>query len=222
MHNHKNCSGEGRRRARGSHREAPGAPWWEAARKMAAMGRVPGGWGAGGWGFGGDDFGGGGFGGGRKGRRGRMFAGGELRLLLLRLIADEPRHGYELIKAIEEITGGTYAPSPGTLYPTLSLLADEGAIAENADGDGTRKAFAATDAGKAELTERAEEADALLRRLSELGEEGERRHSPELLRAMMNLGGVLKHRVFAGKPGKETMQAIVDIIDEAAKRIERL
>lgn len=220
MHNHKNCSGEGGGHTRGSHRGA-GAPWWEAARKMAAMGRVPGGWGVGGWGFGGDDFGGGGFGGGRKGRRGRMFAGGELRLLLLRLIADEPRHGYELIKAIEEITGGNYAPSPGTLYPTLSLLADEGVIAESADGDGTRKAFAVTDTGKAELAERADEADALLRRLSELAQEDERRHSPELLRAMMNLGGVLKHRVFAGKPDKATMQAIVDIIDEAAKRIER-
>ena len=63
---------------------------------------------------------------GGPGGRGRMFAGGELRLLLLRLIADESRHGYELIKAIEELTGGEYAPSPGVVYPTLSLLVDEG------------------------------------------------------------------------------------------------
>ncbi len=229
MHNHTDrfgdCSGrhEGRGRHRGM-RGGPGGPLWGKMEKLAAIGR--GGFG-GGWGsaFGWDEsggFGGGGFGGGgRRGRRGRFFAGGELRLVLLSLIADEPRHGYELMKALEELTGGTYSPSPGTLYPTLSLLSDEGMIAESADGDGTRKAFAATDAGRAELAERAEEVEALMRRLAELGEKDERQHSPELIRALMNLGGVLKHRVFAGKPDKETMQKIVDIIDEAAKRIER-
>ena len=65
-------------------------------------------------------------GGGR--RRRRMFGSGELRLVMLKLLADEPRHGYELIKAVEDLTGGSYAPSPGTVYPTLSLLEDEGAI----------------------------------------------------------------------------------------------
>ena len=59
-----------------------------------------------------------------------MFEGGELRLVLLKLIADEPRHGYELIKAIEEMTGGEYAPSPGIVYPTLTMLEDMGLIAE--------------------------------------------------------------------------------------------
>ncbi|MCB5426328.1 helix-turn-helix transcriptional regulator [Altererythrobacter sp. CC-YST694] len=187
------------------------------------MGRGGFGSGFGGWGSGfGWDESGGGFGGGRKARRGRLFAGGELRLVLLKLIADEPRHGYELMKALEELTGGNYSPSPGTLYPTLSLLSDEGMIAESADGDGNRKAFAATDAGRAELVERADELEALMNRLAELGDTSERQHSPELMRALMNFGGVLKHRVFAGKPDKETMQAIVDIIDEAAKRIERI
>jgi len=58
----------------------------------------------------------GGWGGGRRGRdRKRMFSGGELRLVLLKLIADQPRHGYELIKAIEDMTGGEYAPSPGVV-----------------------------------------------------------------------------------------------------------
>ena len=58
------------------------------------------------------------------GGRRRMFDGGELRLVLLKLIQDEPRHGYDLIKEIEELTGGAYAPSPGVVYPTLSMLAD--------------------------------------------------------------------------------------------------
>src|SRR5579864_6609176 len=109
--------------------------------------------------------------GGRRGRRARrMFEGGELRLVLLKLIADEPRHGYELIKAIEELTGGEYAPSPGVVYPTLSLLVDEGKIAE-APGDGPRKAFTVTDEGKAELGERGEEADRLVARLQSLAED---------------------------------------------------
>src|SRR5262245_66408187 len=80
------------------------------------------------------------------GRRRRVFDSGELRLVLLKLIADQPRHGYELIRAIEELTGGSYVPSPGMVYPTLTLLQDMGQIEEAASG-GTRKAFAVTPDG---------------------------------------------------------------------------
>ena len=97
--------------------------------------------------------------GGPRGPRGRnrVFGSGELRLALLHLLEQAPRHGYDLIKAIEEQTGGAYAPSPGVVYPTLSLLTDEGLIEEQA-GDGARKVFALTKAGHMELTERAEAA----------------------------------------------------------------
>ena len=78
----------------------------------------------------GDEGGRGGRGRGRRARR--MFESGELRLVLLKLIADEPRHGYDLIRAIEELTGGEYAPSPGVVYPTLTLLQDMGLIEEAA------------------------------------------------------------------------------------------
>jgi len=160
-------------------------------------------------------------GGGRGHRRGRMFGHGELRLALLKLLADEPRHGYELIKAIEELTGGAYAPSPGAVYPTLQLLADEGMIEERGD-DGPRKAFAATDAGRAELAGKAEEIEALFERLSAHGEREHGGRSPHLRRAMGNLATVLKHRARAGKLDEETIDSIVDMIDEMAKRIERL
>ena len=70
-----------------------------------------------------------------------MFDAGELRLVLLKLIADQPRHGYDLIRAIEEMTHGAYAPSPGIVYPTLTMLQDMGLI-EEAKGEGSRKAFA--------------------------------------------------------------------------------
>jgi len=80
---------------------------------------------------------------GRGGGRRRMFDGGELRLVLLKLIAEKPRHGYDLIRAIEERTGGAYAPSPGIVYPTLTMLSDMGLIEEQT-AEGARKLFAIT------------------------------------------------------------------------------
>ncbi|WP_338445316.1 PadR family transcriptional regulator [Pelagerythrobacter marensis] len=164
---------------------------------------------------------GGPFGGGRGPRRGRMFGHGELRLALLKLLADEPRHGYELIKAIEELTSGAYAPSPGAVYPTLQLLADEGLIAEQDDAS-PRKAFRATDAGRAELSDKAEEVEALFERLAAHGEREQGGRSPHLWRAMGNLANVLRHRARSGKLDQATIDSIVDMIDEMAKRIERL
>src|SRR3546814_9316383 len=70
-----------------------------------------------------------------------MFDCGELRLVLLKLIADEPRHGYDLIRQVEELTSGAYAPSPGVIYPTLTLLDDMGQIAVQ-QSEGARKLFA--------------------------------------------------------------------------------
>ena len=158
-------------------------------------------------------------GGGR--RRRRMFGPGELRLVLLKLVADEPRHGYELIKAIEELTEGAYAPSPGTIYPTLSLLEDEGAIAQ-ATGDETRKAYEATEAGRGELAERAEEVDALFERLSGHGEHRRAYATPEMFRAAGNLASVLKNKARSGDLDDETVSQIVDLVDDLAKKIERL
>jgi DNA-binding PadR family transcriptional regulator len=150
-----------------------------------------------------------------------MFGQGELRLALLALIHEEPRHGYELIKAIEELTGGEYAPSPGAVYPTLQMLQDEGLIAE-AEAEGSRKPFETTVEGIAELDERKDEVDALMARLAQHAERQESARSPDLFRAMGNLAMVLKHRARAGKLDKETIDQIVDLVDELAKKVERL
>ncbi|MEL6539988.1 MAG: PadR family transcriptional regulator [Pseudomonadota bacterium] len=163
-------------------------------------------------------------------RRGRMFGSGELRLALLALINEEPRHGYELIRAIEDMTGGGYAPSPGAVYPTLQMLEEEGLIKQTkpkSDDDeesGSKKPFKATKAGRKELAERDDEVEALMDRLGEHGERAEKvkQKSPDLFRAMGNLASVLKNRANAGKMDKGTIDEIVDIIDEVAKRIERL
>ena len=204
------------------------------AMKMMARG-FGGGWGPRGSGFGGfgggwgggedwDDEGPGFRGRGRHGGRGRMFASGELRLLLLLLLDEQDRHGYELIKAIEELAAGAYAPSPGVVYPTLQLLVDEGMITE-VPGEGARKAFTMTEAGRAELAPRLEEAKAVVQRLGDFGKarsEAEGRSgSPPLRRAVANLMLALRHQVGRGMDEAAAHQ-IADILDDAARKIERL
>lgn len=159
-------------------------------------------------------------GGGRGGRR-RVFDSGELRLVLLKLIADEPRHGYELIRAIEDLTGGGYVPSPGMIYPTLTMLQEMSHITE-AKADGPRKAFMVTDDGKAHLAERKAEVDALFARLAALADQRERTDAAPIRRAMANLRAVLIHRLGREGVQKQTLHDAVAIIDEAAQRIERL
>lgn len=163
-----------------------------------------------------------GFGGGRgEGRARRMFDGGELRLVLLKLIADEPRHGYDLIREIESLTGGAYAPSPGVVYPTLTML-DEMGLIEAAASEGAKKAFAATAAGRAELEENAEQVARLIARLAAIGEERQKVDAGSIRRAMGNLREVLVNRLNAGEIDEEALHAIVALIDEAAQKIERL
>jgi len=167
------------------------------------------------------DFGdeGSGWGHGRRGRR-RMFESGELRLVLLKLIADEPRHGYDLIKAIEELTGGRYAPSPGVVYPTLTMLQDMGLI-EEAPVEGARKPFQITADGRQHLEERAEEADELMQRLKELAPDPRQEAGPAIGRAVGNLMAALRHRVGRDGLDEDLLHEIAAILDEAAQRIER-
>src|SRR5438270_6072764 len=159
--------------------------------------------------------------GGRSRRARRMFESGELRLVLLKLISEQPRHGYDLIRAIEELTGGEYAPSPGVIYPTLTLLQDMDFI-EEARGDGARKPFQITAAGSAHLQEKAEEADELIERLRRVSPS----HSPEggspVWRAMRNLGMAIRNRLHHGDVSDETVHELAALIDEFAQRIERL
>jgi DNA-binding PadR family transcriptional regulator len=151
-----------------------------------------------------------------------MFGRAQLRLVLLRLIADEPRHGYDLIKAMEERSGGHYSPSPGVIYPALALLADEGLIAEQQSDDQRRK-FAITPAGEAALAEDAEEAARAIERLDALGAHAERHRAPSIERAAMNLFTAVGQRMREGDDESGDLpHRIAEILDEAAQKIERL
>jgi DNA-binding PadR family transcriptional regulator len=163
----------------------------------------------------------GGWGGGHRRRdRKRMFEGGELKLVLLKLIADEPRHGYQLIKAIEDLTGGDYAPSPGVVYPTLTMLEDMGFIQEQKSKE-AKKVFEATDEGRAHLEENAEEVEELIGMLEETGSHRRRSHRPEIGRAIGNLMTALRNRIAQEGWNDEILEEITDVLDEAAQRIER-
>jgi DNA-binding PadR family transcriptional regulator len=159
---------------------------------------------------------------GRGGRRRRVFDSGELRLVLLKLIADEPRHGYELIRAIEELTGGVYVPSPGVVYPTLTMLQEMGQSEEAAATGSARKAFAVTAEGRDHLAARKTEVDALFARLAELATARERTDGGPIRRAMQNLRTVLMYRFDRDDVKPETLHEAAAILDEAAQRIEKL
>ena len=169
------------------------------------------------------EFGDGPEGSGRRGRRGRrrMFESGELRLVLLKLISEEPRHGYDLIRAIEDMTGGEYAPSPGVVYPTLTLLQDMGLI-EEAKDKSARKPFQITEEGDKHLEERADEAEELIERLKGLAPDPRSETGPAIGRAVKNLMAALSHRIGRDGLDDELLHEIAAILDEAAQRIERV
>lgn len=153
-----------------------------------------------------------------RGRGGRGFGHGGLRLVLLKLLSDKPSHGYELIRAIEDHFNGQYAPSPGIVYPALSWLEDGGFITITPDAEG-RKVAAITEAGTAFLAERAEEVERLFAEAPAAGAPD----GPDfasVFRAMDNLKAALRNR--ASRPlTQDELHTIVDGIDDLARRIER-
>lgn len=130
----------------------------------------------------------------------KMFDAGAMRFVVLQLIADKPRHGYELIKEIETLAGGGYAPSPGAIYPLLSMLLDLGHI--DSAPDGNKKLHAITAEGRAFLDENRQLADAVLARLQQAPE------GRDDLRATMH---ALKEAVSEAQHGSA---------DEAARRAQ--
>ena len=156
---------------------------------------------------------------GRGGRRGRLFDHGDLRLVALKHIADKPMHGYELIKAVEEASGGAYSPSPGVVYPTLSLLEDMGLVAVS-DAGGGRKLYTATDAGLMHLADNAAAVSAIFSRVSEAAQRSGSSHHG-VVRAMQNVRTALKLKFASGQLTDEQAAVVAKALDDAAQAIEK-
>ena len=194
---------------------------WAAGRGWRGRHGRGHGWG-GRHGMGGDDL-----------RAGRMLAQGDLRLIALALIAEQPRHGYEIIKVLEEKTEGWYSPSPGIVYPTLTYLEEAGYV--TAQADGAKKLYTITDEGRANLKENRAFVDTVLERLAAVGErfgrmrrraEGDERdddrHGPRVSRlvraALENLRDVAADRL---KDDAEMEAKLVDILARAAADLRK-
>lgn len=146
----------------------------------------------------------------------RLFGQGDLRLLLLALIADKPSHGYDLIRSIEARFNGAYAPSAGTVYPTLTLLEEQDLIAAMSDG-GSKKTYQVTPKGLAHLEDHADAVKALMTRVDIMAEGGGGGPpSPVIMHAIHTLRAAIMARAGAGA---DEQARIRDIIEKAAREI---
>jgi DNA-binding PadR family transcriptional regulator len=150
----------------------------------------------------------------------RFFAHGDLRLVILSLIAEKPRHGYEIIKEIEERVAGAYSPSPGVIYPTLTLLEELGYVSVTL-GEGGRRAHAITDAGRSFLAANGPAVEALFARMAEASQTRGGEAAPEIRSAMENLQRALRMRLSRGPLDRDQVTAITTVLDAAAISIEQ-
>ena len=151
------------------------------------------------------------------GPRTRMFAQGDLRLLLLALIADKPSHGYDLIRTIEARFGGNYSPSPGTIYPTLTLLEEQGLITVAAE-EGGKKSYSVTTQGKAFLEEHGATVEALMSRIDVMARGSGHAPMPEsIMHAIHTLRAAVMSRF--GKWEGDEESRVRKILDQAARDI---
>lgn len=157
---------------------------------------------------------------GARGGLGRFFAHGDLRLVILQLIAEKPSHGYEIIKAIEDRVGGAYSPSPGVIYPTLTMLEETGMVSVSAEGG--KKLHTVTEQGLAFLQANRSVLDALLARMDEAARTHGDGPAPQIVRAMENLKLALRLRMARGPLTTEQADAVAAALDTAATSVEKV
>jgi len=171
-----------------------------------------------------EGFGGFGHGPGRFGRgfgRERLFDAGELKLVILKLLAEQPSYGYQLIKLMEERLAGGYSPSAGVIYPTLTMLEEEG-LATSTSSENNKKVYSLTEEGRQFVEANKERIGELFERIEAVGERFQRRRSPELLRAFANLRHAVMGRIWGRGMSTEKLKKIAEAINAAAKTIEEL
>lgn len=156
----------------------------------------------------------------RRKRREKMLDAADIRLLILHFISQGAAYGYELIKSIEDLSKGEYTPSPGIIYPNLALLEEMDCIRIR-EPEATRKAFVLEAEGERQLTQHQAHLQALITRLTSMAVLVNNRSIPEVERAIHNMKMALNGRLSQADVGQSTLYAIIDALDDAAKKIER-
>ncbi|HXY31045.1 MAG TPA: PadR family transcriptional regulator [Gemmatimonadaceae bacterium] len=154
-------------------------------------------------------------------RGGRMFEQGDLKYVILRLLEEKPRHGYEVIKELEERFGGAYSPSPGTVYPTLTMLEDLG-YAKASPEEGGKKVYEITPEGKAHLAEHQHTVDDIFARITEFGSSFFGEGMMRVNHAFKDVGRATYTTAPRHARDPERLTKIADILRRAAQEIEEL
>ena len=154
-----------------------------------------------------------------RGRAARLFEQGDLKYVILRLLEEKPRHGYEIIKELESRFGGTYAPSPGTVYPTLTMLEDLG-YARVVPEDGGKKIYEITDEGRKHLAEHSTTVNDIFERIARFVEGFTDTPMTELNQAFQRLAGATYKTATTHIREKETLNKLREIIQRAADEID--
>jgi DNA-binding PadR family transcriptional regulator len=169
-----------------------------------------------------DRFGGRGRGGFERGLGGRerLFDAGDLKIVVLKLLSEQPSYGYQLMKTMENRLAGGYTPSAGVIYPTLSMLEEEGLASATVENN--KKVYSVTDEGRQYLQTHEARAEELFKRIEEAGRSFERGRAPELMRAFEDLGHAVRARCSRNTVTPKLLQEIAEVIHGAAKAIDEL
>jgi DNA-binding PadR family transcriptional regulator len=154
-------------------------------------------------------------------RRGhRIFYHGDIRCVILSILSQKPSYGYQLIKAIEERLSGAYSPSPGLVYPTLTMLEELGYVSAKSSDDG-KKLYTATTQGRTFLAMNKPLLGRIMGRMAHAASLHRRAESPQLVRAIQNLKFTLKLKTETKALTDEQIRAIAEALDEASRKIEQ-
>ena len=157
----------------------------------------------------------------QRGRAGRIFEQGDLKYVILRLLEEKPRHGYEIIKELEDRFNGAYSPSPGTVYPTLTMLEDLGYTKVTQD-EGGRKVYEITPEGSAYLAEHSTTVDSIFERIARFVEGILDAPMMELNASFRRVGKAAYGNASRNVNDRAKIDRIREILELAAAELEQL
>jgi len=158
------------------------------------------------------------FGTGRRGLGFKVFDRGDLKYMILKLLSNKPMHGYEVMRALEEESGGCYTASAGSVYPTLQMLEDQGyVVCEENEG---KKVYSITDEGREFLDENGDLVDDILDRVSDFTDRFFRTEMKDLTGSFRKLAQVTFERGIRWAETPEELQKMIEILERAIREIE--